>query len=130
MSTFNDLSAEPKQVFLNFLIANDFKAGQLIAAGYFPEAMFQIDFIVLKIQSILTKEELGDLAENLNKWILGDKPSNEQIRESYRKLSKILNEKFYNDLSFSLVQTATLETETDPRANRKPIDPKQSSRIR
>lgn len=128
MSSFDNIQSEPKNVFLGFLISNDFLLGQFISTGQFGKALFQMDLVVSKIYSIVGESEIKSLRQKIDHWFTDSNYTMQDIQKAYRELCQILNSHFYSELHLGIIPTSTLPTQT-ARPNNDAISPNQSSRL-
>ena len=129
MSSIENVSPEPKKLFLSQLLFDDQEAGHLFIAGRYRACVSLMDWIVMRISSLgLPKAKIEPLAKKLSKWSDTEPDAISKVREARKELSELLSENFYSELHLGLIQTSTLP-ETKPKPKNEPVPSELSSRL-
>lgn len=128
MSTFQNATPEPKQLFLNLLMKNADFLGQLIATGKYTESAQQMLRIITDIYFMAPKEKVESLYQKLETWIFESGGYNSrEIQQAHLMLKEILQSYFFSELRLGIIPTSTLQSEKNAPLS-KPIT-EMSSRI-
>jgi hypothetical protein len=129
MSSYDNVSPEPKNLFLAQLLVDDQLAGHLLIQGRYLECIKLMYWIVTRVSSLgLPKGKIEPLSLKLQAWTDSFNCTINEIRQARLDLSALLSENFYSDLHLGLIHTSTLP-ETKQKPANTAISPDLSSRL-
>lgn len=112
MSSFENSSPEPRELFLGLLMKNSDYLGMQMARGQYAEALQQMLRITTDIRYMANKTKIEALYEKLEKWIfVSAKYSNREIQQLHSDLKEILQSEFFSELKLGIIPTSTLPTD-------------------
>lgn len=126
--SFDGAQAEPKNLFLNNLIALDFyTATELYRTRRYSNAICGMEQTLAMIGAH-NIGEIKQLAEQLDAYSENGEAEIKKLKAAFRQLQKYLYEKWFSELNLGVVPTSTLEGEAK-RPETKIYSPNQSNQI-
>jgi hypothetical protein len=112
MSTFQNSSPEPRQVFLDLLMKNADFLGQQMATRNYTGAVSQMLRIVTDIKYMASKTKINALYEKLERWVFeSGNYTSRDAQEAHAELKEILQTEFFSELKIGIIPTSTLPME-------------------
>jgi hypothetical protein len=126
--SFDGVKSEPKNLFLNNLIALDFwTSTELYRMRRYANSIYGMEQILAMIGAH-NVPELSEIAQQIERYANSGTGDILKIKELFRELQKYLYKQWFSELNLGVVPTSTLQGETI-KPDSAPLDPNQTNQI-